>query len=94
MDEDIFFIGGFFFTVIALSFGIPIMRAWIRQRERTPIAPPALPVVEERLARIEHAIEAMAIEVERISEGQRFVTQLLAEREPARALPPERREAP
>ncbi len=33
-----------------------------------------------RLERIEMAIEAMAVEVERISEGQRFVTKLLAER--------------
>lgn len=33
----------------------------------------------ERLERIERAIEAVAIEVERISEGQRFVTNLLAE---------------
>ena len=33
-----------------------------------------------RLERIEQAIEAMAVEVERISEGQRFVTKLLAER--------------
>ncbi len=32
-----------------------------------------------RLERIEAAIEAMAVEVERISEGQRFVTKLLAE---------------
>lgn len=38
-----------------------------------------------RLERIEAAIEAMAVEVERISEGQRFVTKLLAER--AREVP-------
>lgn len=43
---------------------------------------------DERLARIETAVEAMAIEIERISEGQRFVTRLLAEREPAKVLPP------
>jgi hypothetical protein len=34
---------------------------------------------------LERAVEAIAIEVERISEGQRFVTKLLAER--ARELP-------
>jgi hypothetical protein len=33
-----------------------------------------------RLERIEQAIDAIAIEVERVSEGQRFVTRLLAER--------------
>lgn len=35
---------------------------------------------EERLARIEQSIDAIAVEVERISEGQRFTTKLLSER--------------
>jgi ABC-type transport system involved in cytochrome bd biosynthesis fused ATPase/permease subunit len=42
-----------------------------------------------RLERIEQAVEAMAVEIERISEGQRFTTKLLTTREPAR-LPGER----
>lgn len=41
--------------------------------------------LEERLGRIEQAIDAMAIEVERISEGQRFTTKLLAERSESRS---------
>ena len=39
-----------------------------------------LVVDEERMARLEQAVEAIALEVERISEGQRFTTKLLAER--------------
>ena len=35
---------------------------------------------DQRLARIEAAVEAVAIEVERISEAQRFTTRLLTER--------------
>ena len=35
--------------------------------------------LEERLGRIEHAMDAIAVEVERISEGQRFTTKLLSE---------------
>jgi hypothetical protein len=42
---------------------------------------------DERLARIEQAIDAMAIEVERISEGQRFVTKLLADRTASERAP-------
>jgi len=38
---------------------------------------------DARLARRQSGIEAIAVEVERISEGQRFVTRLLAERPPA-----------
>ena len=36
--------------------------------------------IEARLDRIEQAVEAIAVEMERVGEGQRFVTKLLAER--------------
>ena len=56
---------------------------------------------QQRLERIEQTVDAIAIEMERMGEGQRFVTKLLAERAPsgpppsARALgkPGERAEA-
>jgi hypothetical protein len=34
---------------------------------------------DHRLARVEQAVESIAIEVERISEGQRYVTKLLSD---------------
>lgn len=37
------------------------------------------PSRDARLQRIEHAVEAIAIEVERLGEGQRFTTKMLAE---------------
>jgi hypothetical protein len=39
-----------------------------------------LPLDEARLQRIEHAVDSIAIEIERISENQRFTTKLLSER--------------
>jgi hypothetical protein len=36
--------------------------------------------LEARLERIEQAVDTIAVEMERIGEGQRFVTKLLAER--------------
>ena len=55
-----------------------VAKAWAR---RAAASRPGLPrETEGRLARIEQAVEAIAIEVERISEGQRFTTKLLAER--------------
>jgi hypothetical protein len=36
--------------------------------------------IAQRLGRLEQAVDATAIEVERIAEGQRFTTKLLAER--------------
>lgn len=41
--------------------------------------PSVSPATDERLARIEQAVDAIAVEVERISEGQRFTTKLLSE---------------
>jgi catechol 2,3-dioxygenase-like lactoylglutathione lyase family enzyme len=69
-------------TAVALAFG------WFRHRERMaslPAGPGAehVAALEARLARIEHAVEAVGVEVERVSEGQRFVTRLLADRAPA-----------
>lgn len=46
------------------------------------------PMMDDRLARIEQAVDAIAVEVERVSEAQRFTTRLLSERaDPGRALP-------
>lgn len=40
--------------------------------------------IEDRLTRIEQAVDAVAVEVERISEGQRFTTKLLSEKQKER----------
>ena len=49
------------------------------RRGRTPVAPKADAEMSARMARIENAIESVAVEVERISEGQRFTSRLLSE---------------
>ena len=91
MTEDVLMAAGFFFTVIVIVIGLPLVRAYVRQKERTPVLTPADVDRDQRLARIESAVETMAVEIERISEGQRFVTRLLAERErPSGVLPPNR----
>ena len=60
---------------------LPLSVAFARRIWRRPTAAPmAEDTVSPRLDRLEHAIDAIAIEVERISEGQRFVTRVLAER--------------
>lgn len=79
MSEDTISMAIFFSTVIVLALGVPLIRSYIRRKESEVRQIP--PISDARLARMEAAIESMAIEVERISEGQRFVTKLLAERE-------------
>ncbi len=39
-----------------------------------------MPALEQRLERVAQAVDAIAVEMERVSEGQRFTTRLLAER--------------
>jgi hypothetical protein len=83
--EEIIAIGGFFSTVIIVSLGFPLVRSWTRQKEKEP--PKILFQVEERLSRMETSIDSMAVEIERISESQRFVTKLMSDRERVKALP-------
>jgi hypothetical protein len=88
VDEDILIPAFFFLTVIVLAIGVPLVRARIRREDRMSLLPSADPMMNDRLSRIEQAIDAMAVEVERISEGQRFVTRVLTERPAERqALP-------
>ncbi len=42
----------------------------------------------ERIARIEQIVETTAVEVERVSEAQRFTARVLAERSAPGGLPP------
>ncbi len=64
--------------IITLSLGVPLVRSYSRRLESQ--AGKALPSgdIVMRLDRIEQAIEAMATEVERVAEGQRFTTKLLS----------------
>ncbi len=72
-------------TAIAIVFTLavlmPLSIAWARailRRARHATERPS-PELSQRLDRMEAGIEAIAIEVERISEGQRFVSKLLGE---------------
>jgi len=68
------------FTVFVL---FPMAFAWARRTLRQPVAAPALPAESiDRIARIENAVDSIALEVERISEGQRFVSRLMNEARP------------
>lgn len=76
VDEDTIAI----IASMAMVLLIPIVIAYARRIWKRPQAVRALPIATEgRLERIEQAVEAIAIEVERVSEGQRFVTKLLSD---------------
>jgi hypothetical protein len=75
------------FTVCVLG---PLAAGFARalwKRASRPAAPPQVfNEAAQRLERLEGAVDAIAIEIERISEGQRFVTKLLSENQPAPML--------
>jgi UDP-N-acetyl-D-mannosaminuronate dehydrogenase len=78
----------FFAMIAVIIIGLPLARAFARRLDRKAVPPAINQDVVAQLQRIEHGIEAMAIEVERISEAQRYMARLQSERtaEPA-ALP-------
>lgn len=66
--------------IVAIALGYPMIRLMNRRLDARMAAPLAPSDTTARLERIEHAIDAMSVEVERIAEGQRFTTKLLSER--------------
>ena len=68
--------------VVAVCATISVV-AWTRRGRRamtTRTGEHRALLAEDRVTQIERALEAIAIEVERIAEGQRFTAKLLAER--------------
>ncbi len=70
----------FFVMCAVIAIGVPIVRAITRRMDkRNAAAPSADADTRDRLERIEQAVDAIAVEVERISEGQRFTTKIISE---------------
>ncbi len=67
-------------VICVVLLGVPFIRVFGRWLDRRGVTPRIEPDVVRRLEAIEQAVEAVAIEVERISEGQRFTTKLLSDR--------------
>lgn len=75
-------------AVMAMVMMIPLVIAHTRRIWKRPQPARALSAgTEGRLERIEQAVESIAVEVERVSEGQRFVTKLLSDTARIPALP-------
>jgi hypothetical protein len=88
-QEAMMFTGFLVVTMAAVVIFHPIARALGRRLEGGARRESKLDVdASAQLQRIEHTVEAMAIEIERLSEGQRFTTKLLASRADAESLIP------
>jgi len=79
-------------AIVAIVFGTTaatvLSLAKMKMRASQQRSELADPGVDERLYRIEQAVDAMAVEIERMAESQRFTARLLSERLPTpEALP-------
>jgi hypothetical protein len=64
---------------VAVSF-LSVLKVWLTRKRREPIAVQGYD--PEAIAQLQASVDAISIEIERISEGQRFTTKLLNERVP------------
>lgn len=75
--EELFVLSGMFIVVVFFPLSIALAR---RIWKRGTAAVAALPHdIVERFTQIDQAVESIAVEVERIGEGQRFITRVLSE---------------
>lgn len=77
-------------VVVAMGCLTGIVTTWIKYRAKRVINADLnarLGEISDRMGKLDNAVDAMAVEIERISEGQRFVTKVLAERGTTAALP-------
>ena len=82
--EEVYVVGTIFMVIVLLPLSIALARrVWRRSAAVVTSFPREL---VDRLSRMEQAVEATAVEVERIGEGQRFLTRLFTEGEGARAI--------
>jgi hypothetical protein len=80
----------FVLAVVGMGCFTGIVTTWFKYRSKRVVSADVttrLGEISDRMAKLDNAIDAMAVEVERISEGQRFVTKVLAERGTTPALP-------
>ena len=71
-------------SIVTIFVIFPIVLAYTRLIWKRSANPPARSQLNDdtahRIVQMQQSIDAMALEIERISEGQRFVTKLLSER--------------
>ena len=74
--EEMYVLSGLFMVVAILPMSLAYAR---RIWRRSAAAVTSLPQeVVDRLTRLDHAVDSIAVEVERIGEGQRFMTRVLS----------------
>jgi hypothetical protein len=83
--DEVYVLIGMFMFVFLLPLSIAFAR---RIWKRSSVVVQNIPAdLMARIQRIEHAVESSSLELERIGEGQRFITKLFSEKSPVMQLP-------
>jgi hypothetical protein len=76
-------------AVVVFAILYPIARGLSKGKEKSVVGAAPDSALVGRMERLERSVEAMTLEIERISEGQRYTTKLLTERLPLAARVPQ-----
>lgn len=71
---------GLVITALGALTMLRLIHIWVNRPRRGDAPDKRLLEIESRLERLQQAVDSIAIETERISEGQRFTTRLLGDR--------------
>jgi hypothetical protein len=82
--EEVFVLGGMFIVIVLLPLSIAMARRIWRRGVSTITSLPA--ELTQRLTRLEQGMDAVAVEVERIGEGQRYMARMMGEDGSLRAI--------
>lgn len=79
MPDNVLALSVVFTLFVLFPVAFALARNLWKRGSRPQVVASSSPETNERLERLEQGVDAIAIEIERVSEGQRFVTRLLSE---------------
>lgn len=82
--EEVYFLSGIFIFAVLLPLSIAFAHRILRRGANIVAALPR--EIGERFTRLEQSVDSIAVEVERIGEGQRFITRLFTDEGSPRAV--------
>jgi len=89
MDPDVANFAIVAVVIVGMAGSLGKILVWLIRdlKPKTPTRELPTPLYEQRLDQLQQSVDAIAVEVERIAEAQRFSAKLLAERADSPALP-------
>jgi hypothetical protein len=89
MDPDVASFAVVAVVIVGMAGSLSAIFVWLMRglKRKTTTGELPNPLYEQRFDQLQQSVDAIAVEVERIAEAQRFSAKLLAERSDSPALP-------